>query len=171
MSENKNKSNSSSKESKLLFRKGVSALIINNKNEFLLVNLESFKTYFFAIPGGGVEQEETLEDAVYREIKEELNIEKKSLLLIGKSDLPIMIKFKTIKFNGDGKEFDGMERYFFGFKFIGEDSEIKFLDGEIRSYKWVSYDDLKGYLLFDNQLLETAEKIIELFPFVKNSIV
>ena len=43
-----------------MFRKGVSAIVINKKNEFLLVNLESFEDKYFAIPGGGVEQEETL---------------------------------------------------------------------------------------------------------------
>ena len=68
-------------ERKLLFRKGVSALIINDKNEFLLVNLESFETRFFSIPGGGIEEKETLEDAAYREIKEELGIVKQSLEL------------------------------------------------------------------------------------------
>jgi hypothetical protein len=36
----------------------------------------------------------------------------------------------------------------------------------VRAYKWVSYNDLKEYLLFDNQLEETEEKIIELFPFI-----
>ena len=154
-----------------MFRKGVSAIVINDKNEFLLVNLESFEDKYFAIPGGGIESKESLEDAVYREIKEELNIEKKSLLLIGKSDLPIIIKFKTIKFNDDGKEFDGMERYFFGLKFIGNENQIKVRKGEVRAYKWVTFDQLKNYLLFDNQLKETSEKILELFPFVKNSIV
>ncbi|MFH2004258.1 MAG: NUDIX domain-containing protein [Bacteroidota bacterium] len=146
-----------------MYRKGVSAIIINKKNEFLLVNLESFEDKYFAIPGGGVEQEETLKDAVYRELNEELNIEKKSLLLIGKSDLPIMIKFKTIKFNDDGKEFDGMERYFFGFEFIGDEKMIIPNSGEVRSYKWIAYDELKNYLLFDNQLQETLEKIKEIF--------
>ncbi len=169
---NKNKLDNSLEKRKPLFRKGVSALIINNKNEFLLVNLKSFKKHFFAIPGGGVEREETLEDAVYREIKEELNIEKKSLSLVGKSDLPVIIKFKTIKFNDDGKEFDGMERYFFGFKFIGSENQIKGKKDEVRTYKWATIDQLKNYLLFDNQLEETTEKILELFPSVKkNSIV
>jgi ADP-ribose pyrophosphatase YjhB (NUDIX family) len=50
-----------------MYRKGVSALIINKNDEFLLVNLKSFEEKYFAIPGGGVEQGETLEDAVYRE--------------------------------------------------------------------------------------------------------
>ncbi len=151
---------------KQLFRKGVSALIINNKNEFLLVNLESFKTHFFVIPGGGLEQKETLEEAGYREIKEELGIGKQSLELLGFCKESLKIKFRTKKLIRNGVEYDGSERYFFGFKFIGEDSEIKLQEAEIRSYKWVSFDDLKDYLLFDNQLAETTEKILELFPFV-----
>jgi len=153
-------------EGKELFRKGVSALIINDKNEFLLVNLVSFKTHFFAIPGGGLEGKETLEESVYREIKEELGIGKQSLELLGLSREPIQFKFKTKKLNRDDIEYDGSERYFFGFKFIGKDSEIKLQEGEIRTYKWVSYNDLKDYLLFDNQLTETKEKIHELFPLI-----
>ena len=47
-----------------MYRKGVSALIINKNKEFLLVNLESFREEFFAVPGGGIEQRETLENAV-----------------------------------------------------------------------------------------------------------
>jgi putative (di)nucleoside polyphosphate hydrolase len=154
-----------------MFRKGVSAIIINKKNEFLLVNLESFEDRYFAIPGGGVEQEETLKDAVYRELDEELGIKEKHLQIVGQSDIPVRFKFKLIKMNRDSVEYEGSERYFFGFRFIGEDSEIKSQEGEIRSYKWVPYGDLEDYLLFDNQLAETAEKILELFPFVKNSIV
>ena len=155
-----------SNEREWLFRKGVSALIINNKNEFLLVNLESFKTHFFAIPGGGLEEKEILEEAVYREIEEELGIGKKFLELIGLCKEPIKFRFKTKKLNRAGVEYDGSERYYFGFKFIGEDSEIKLQEGEIRLYKWVSYNDLKDYLLFDNQLAVTKEKILELFPFI-----
>jgi ADP-ribose pyrophosphatase YjhB (NUDIX family) len=51
-----------------MYRKGVSTLIINNRKEFLLVNLESFEEDKYAIPGGGIEEEESLEDAAYREI-------------------------------------------------------------------------------------------------------
>lgn len=171
LSKIKNKSGSSSEENELLFRKGVSALIINNKNEFLLVNLESFKTHFFAIPGGGLEQKETLEEAGYREIEEELGIARQSLELIGVCKEPLQFRFKAKKLYRNDIEYDGSERHFFGFKFIGNESDIKLQEGEIRSYKWVSYENLKDYLLFDDQLAETAEKILELFPFVKENFI
>jgi len=154
-------------ERKQLFRKGVSALIVNNRNEFLLVNLEAFKTHFFAIPGGGVDGNESLVDAVYREIQEELGIDKKSLESLGECKESVRILFKTKKLNRDGIEYDGSERHFFGFKLTDKDSKAELQEGEVRSYKWVSYDNLKEYLLFDNQLAETLEKIDELFPHIK----
>ncbi len=152
-----------------MYRKGVSALIINKKEEFLLVNLESFETKYFAIPGGGLEGEETLEDAVYREIQEELGIEKGLLTVIGKSDNPLRFRFKVIKLSRNGNEYEGSEKYFFGFKFTGVDDLIKLPKGEVRSYKWVSYSDLDKYLLFENQLKETSEKIVEVFSFIQES--
>ena len=154
---------------KQLFRKGVSALIINDKNEFLLVNLESFETRFFAIPGGGLESGETLEETMYREIKEELGIEKQFLEFLGTSKEPIQFLFKTRKLDRDGVTYDGSERHFSALRFIGKDSVIKLQEGEIRTFKWVSFDNLKDYLLFDNQLEETSEKISELLPFIKQS--
>lgn len=146
----------------IMYRKGVSALIQNKKQEFLLVNLQSFKTQFFAVPGGGLD-DESLEEAVYREVEEELGINKKSLEFIGASKQPVQFTFML---NRDGKEYEGSERYFFGFRFIGNDDEIILQESEVRAYRWVSFSNLKDYLLFDNQLEETSEKIFELFPFV-----
>ena len=146
-----------------MYRKGVSALIINKNDEFLLVNLESFEDKYFAVPGGGIEQGETLENAAYREVYEELGIAKTSLQFAGQSNIPIKFKFKVIKMNHDSKDYEGSEKYFFGFRFIGADNEIKPKDGEVRAYKWAPFVQLKDYLLFDEQLKDTQEKIKEIF--------
>ncbi len=151
-------------EKQKMYRKGVSALILNKNNDILLVNLESFEPKFFAIPGGGVDSGETLEDAVYREIQEELSIGKNSLELVGTCKEPLRLLFKTKKLYRDGTEYDGMEREFFGFRFTGHDSEIVLQPEEIRSYKWVSFSNLKNYLLFDNQLEDTRTKLLKIFP-------
>lgn len=149
------------------YRKGVSALIINKNNEVLIVNLQSFATHFFAIPGGGVDTDEELIDAAYREINEELGIKKEQLEFIKSSDESIKVNYKEKKITRDGIEYDGMERFFFGFRFIGEDSDIILRLEEVRTYKWVLLPELKDYLLFDNQLEETTGKLLELFPFLK----
>jgi len=153
-----------------MYRKGVSALIINRNQEFLLVNLVSFEDKYFAIPGGGAEEGETLEDASYREIEEELGIEKKSLEYIGKGDTPLFFKFKEITMNRNGKEYEGSERHFFGFSFIGSNDEIRLQENEVRSYKWVPFNELGKYLLFDDQLEETSEKIREIFISVISKV-
>lgn len=150
-----------------MLRKGVSALIVNSRSEFLLVNLESFENHFFAVPGGGLDDGESVNDAIYREIQEELGIARQSLLFVGVCKEPLRFKFKTKKLYRNGTEFDGSERYFFGFRFIGSNDEIKLKKDEIRSYRWVSFEKLKDYLLFDNQLEETQEKLLELFPPAK----
>jgi putative (di)nucleoside polyphosphate hydrolase len=149
-----------------MYRKGVSALIINENNEFLIVNLDSFGPQYFAIPGGGIEEGETLEQAVYREMQEELSIQKCDLKFLGKSENPVRVNFKTIKLSREGVEYTGSERYFFGFRFTGDMDSIQPAAGEVRSYKWVSIEHLKDHLLFDNQLEETAEKIMEIFPML-----
>lgn len=146
-----------------MYRKGISALIVNAKNEFLLVNLISFEEKYFAIPGGGVEVNETLEEAAYREIKEELGINPSSLEKVGVSSNPLLFTFKVPKVNREGKEYIGSERHFFAFRFIGSSSEVYLAENEVRAYKWVPFSELGTYLLFDNQLSDTTEKIREIF--------
>ncbi len=154
-------------EKKFLFRKGVSALIVNSNQELLLVNLQSFETKFYAIPGGGVEEFETLENAVYREISEELGIPRELLDSVGLCKYPLRLMFKTKKLSRDGIKYDGMERFFFGFQFTGTDDEIILRTDEIQAFKWIAFRDLKEYLLFENQLEDTTEKLLELFPSLK----
>src|SRR5680860_189226 len=146
------------------FRKGSAALIINSKKEILLVNLESFADGYFTVAGGGQNSGESLLETIYRELKEELNISKEDLEFVGECNNPITFYFNKIIIK-NGVEYSGSEKFYFGFKFIGDEKIIIPNPGEVRSYKWVTYNELKKYLLFDNQLQETLEKIKEFFGF------
>ncbi len=53
-----------------MYRVGVAAIILNKSNQILTVNLVSFDEIYYAIPGGGLENGESLKDALLREIKE-----------------------------------------------------------------------------------------------------
>lgn len=146
-----------------MYRKGLSAFIRNRTKEFLLVNLESFSQEFFAIPGGGIEEGESLEEAAYREVEEELNIAKEDLVFIGKSTTPLRFPFKTRVLEYKGIIYKGSERYFFGYDYVGDFSSIQAKEGEVRSFRWVREDELHKYLLFENQLEDTLGKIGEIF--------
>lgn len=145
-----------------MFRKGTAAIIINNNKEFLLVNLETFEENNFAIPGGGQDPNESLLECAYREIKEELNIDKVDLEYVSESTNPLKFYFRSSQVRG-GVEYIGSERHYFGFKFTGKDSDIIPMPSEVRSYKWVKYEDLKNYLPFEQQLKDTQIRIAEIF--------
>lgn len=65
---------------------GVLALITNNKGEILLTqrNEPRFKLWHkkWQLPGGGVENGETVEETVTREVKEELGVDVKIIKLL-----------------------------------------------------------------------------------------
>lgn len=68
---------------------GCGALIINDKNETLLIkrgNKSKNEVGFWGKPGGAVEFGEKVEDAVKREIKEELNIDIELTKFLGFTD-------------------------------------------------------------------------------------
>jgi len=72
--------------------------IIINKNEVLTifrrkVNTEGKVKQYYVIPGGGLEDNETLEENLLRELKEELGIEAKIKGFVGKRETDTTIEY------------------------------------------------------------------------------
>ncbi len=57
----------------------IAAIILNRKNELLLVNHKKRGKSYWLFPGGGVEYGETFEHALKRELKEELSLKIKKI--------------------------------------------------------------------------------------------
>ncbi len=63
----------------LRIRIRIAAVILNKKNELLLVNHQKNGKSYWLFPGGGVEYGETFEKALKRELKEELSLKIKKI--------------------------------------------------------------------------------------------
>jgi putative (di)nucleoside polyphosphate hydrolase len=147
----------------LEYRKGVLGIIIDSDNNFLIVNLVTYNPNEWNFPGGGREKDETAENALCRELKEELNIDKEDLEILGMSKQPIKYDFPRAMIENNikhGRKYKGQIKEQFIVRFHGD--KIKIQEEEIVKYKWVSFGELQKYLIFKNQY-ETSKDAIEEF--------
>lgn len=153
----------------MVYRKGVSAFIINNKKEFLMVcNVKetSNEIDYWKIPAGGVENNESLEEALKREIEEEINLKPTDYKIIAKSKY--LDKFEwpkevlENKFKKKGIWYDGQERVIYLLKLINNKPKFKLQKKEVSSIKWFNKNNFKEYLYIERQKILMG-KIIEEF--------
>lgn len=141
------------------YRHGVYGLILNNKNQILLVFKKNSKMWDF--PGGGVDENESLEQAIKREILEELGIANITILnvskITNKYDWPE--KEKEKHFNKTGIWRRGQEQHFVTLKFLGNDSEIKLQEEELLDFKWVDQKNLRDNMSYQDQY-DTVARIL-----------
>ncbi len=117
----------------------------------------------WSFAGGGVDEGETAEQAVIRELEEELG--SKNFRIVGESKQKYSYDFpeETIKKNYEKRGIwqRGQEITGFWVKFEGNKEELSPVDG-IRKIKWVSKEELKENLIFPGQW-ENTSLVIEEF--------
>lgn len=147
---------------KLPYRKAVTGYVIDDKNNFLLIQNLLYRKDHWRPPGGGINEGEIPDAAVLRELREELGTDKFEILTRGKTidkyEWPdwFIKKYK--------KQWIGQERVQFLVKFFGRKNDIKINTKELKSAKWVSLSDLPKYFNIPDQL-EAAQKVLKEFGF------
>ena len=134
-------------------KKRAVAILIKN-DEILLIYRKNEKEYF-VFPGGGVEERETIEQAVIRELMEETTIEVKINKLL----------YHHV-YDNDSEQYFYLCDYISGKPNLSEDSEEKqkMLAGkDFYDPRWVKLKDLKNMLVYP---LEIRDLLIE--DFKKN---
>jgi len=138
----------------LKYRQSTSAVIFDKLGRILVVQKMSYKNDEWDIPGGGIEEGERSDQAVLRELGEELGCDEFEIINVSKKkdcyEWPDEVIVK--KFREKGIMYRGQKRTQFLVKFTGEEIDLKIQIEEIRIYKWVFPKELDGLLVFPEQL-------------------
>lgn len=146
------------------FRANVGIIVTNDKGELLWARRAGSQNAW-QFPQGGVNDDETPIEAMYRELKEELGISAKDVKLIAESKewLPYRLPIRFQR-HDDTQHCVGQKQKWFLLQFTSDDSAVK-LDlnehPEFDQWKWVSYwFPLKQVIFFKRAVYR---KILEEF--------
>ncbi|MDD2483127.1 MAG: NUDIX domain-containing protein [Candidatus Shapirobacteria bacterium] len=143
----------------LNYRKSTTAVIVNKENKILLTQKREYYDNEWDFPGGGVEENETDEQTILRELYEELGTNKfiiiKKSSRIDKYEWPNeVVERKLLE---KGKTWRGQQRSQFLVKYLGDSSSINIQQDELKKAIWVNIKESFKYLVFPNQLKHTKE--------------
>lgn len=141
------------------YRENVAAIIINKDKKVLMCE-HAWIDDAWQLPQGGIEEGESEEEALLRELYEEIGT--KSFKVIDKMDSKIKYQlphYLKKKFHNKGQE----QRYFLLY-FYGKDEEFNFNNQEkpeFKSFEWVDYEEPPKRVIYFKKL--AYHKAIEYF--------
>lgn len=123
------------------YRPNVAMIVINKDNKVLICRRRNTQTWQF--PQGGIDPNENIQEAMYRELFEEVGLSKEDVNIIGESkkmityDIPITLRSKVL-----GGKFKGQDQKWFLLKTTKDEIKIN-LNNEVipefEEFEWVSY--------------------------------
>lgn len=151
------------------YRPNVASVIINKDNKILWAKRVDEDNWQF--PQGGIQKGETPEQAMYREVYEEVGLKKNSFEIMGRSAdwLKYDVPEKFVKTYWQGR-YKGQKQIWFLLKFIGSDDLINLNlheSPEFDDWKWENFwHPLQDVVDFKKEVYSAA--LNELWQFVEN---
>lgn len=151
------------------YRPNVASVIINKDNKILWAKRVDEDNWQF--PQGGIQKGETPEQAMYREVYEEVGLKKNSFEIMGRSAdwLKYDVPEKFVKTYWQGR-YKGQKQIWFLLKFIGSDDLINLNlhePPEFDDWKWENFwHPLQDVVDFKKEVYSAA--LNELWQFVEN---
>ena len=129
------------------YRKCVGMMIFNQNKEVLVGRRIDHPSGFWQMPQGGIDDNEKPEEAVWREMMEEIGTNNAKLIQESSQWVQYNIPSDTLQTLPWGEKYIGQTQKWFAFEFIGKDSEINVgtENPEFSEWKWA-----KIYTIVDN---------------------
>ena len=145
------------------YRRCVGIMILNDKNEILVGKRIDHPSGHWQMPQGGIDENEDPEQAVWREMKEEIGTNKARMIKQSKQWINYKIPSETLATLPWGQKYVGQTQKWFVFRFIGKNDEINVgtENPEFSEWKWSHYDLLVEDIVPFKR--KTYQKILEEF--------
>ena len=126
------------------YRKCVGMMILNANNEILVGRRIDHPSGYWQMPQGGIDENENPEEAVWREMMEEIGTNNADIFKISNQFVKYTITQETIDKLPLGKIFIGQKQKWFIFKFSGQKNDINVAteNPEFSEWKWMDSSDL-----------------------------
>lgn len=157
------------------FRANVGIILCNQDNQVLWAQRARHDSWQF--PQGGIKSDETPEQAVYRELMEEVGLEQQHVEMIGKTDgwLRYRLPKRYLRY-GNKPLCIGQKQRWYLLRFIGKEEDVKldqYEKPEFDDWRWVDYwTPTKEIVFFKRRVYEKAlhELAPLLFPEYKKRV-
>ena len=126
------------------YRKCVGIMILNNNKEILVGRRIDHPSGFWQMPQGGIDDNEDPEQAVWREMSEEIGTNKANLIHVSNQWINYEIPKETLKTLPWGEKYIGQTQKWFLFRFSGEDKDINVetKNPEFSEWKWAKINSI-----------------------------
>lgn len=118
------------------YRKGVGVVVVNESGQFFLG--KRIGAHAWQFPQGGIDEGETPEQALYRELYEETGIKKEKVEILSVSSKWLVYHIPHV-YQRSNKKYDGAMQKWFLLKFSGTNEDINldvFNHAEFDGWKW-----------------------------------
>ncbi len=157
------------------FRANVGIILCNEHNQVLWAQRARHDSWQF--PQGGIKSDETPEQAVFRELMEEVGLEEQHVEIIGKTSGWLRYRLPKCYLRYGNKPLCiGQKQRWFLLRFIGKEEDVKldqYEKPEFDDWRWVDYwTPTKEIVFFKRRVYEKAlhELAPLLFPEYKKRV-
>jgi len=126
------------------YRKCVGIMIINNDKKILVGRRLDHPSGFWQMPQGGIDDSENPEEAVWREMMEEIGTNKAELIRVSTQWIKYDIPSETLQTLPWGHKYVGQTQKWFAFRFTGnnKDINVQTKNPEFSEWKWTNIDSI-----------------------------